>query len=221
MPNNQKFAADTSSRTLKQWVIALLVLLGGLVIAHLGVALFLLAEGGSDTFSVLIQGLSRKIGISFGTMHVIVTVSIMVLMLIFTKGYVKPGTAVCAFCGGPIIDFFNMLLGDVISGASPMWVRVCAVIAGCIILSLGMSIVINSRAGTGPNDLVALVLSDMTDKLQFRTVRILCDVFFVTLGFILGGTVGFGTLAAVLLIGPIAQFWLPRTEKLTRKLIGD
>jgi len=154
-------------------------------------------------------------------MHVIVTVTIMLLMLVFTKGYVKPGTAVCAFCGGPIIDFFNSLLGDAVNASSPMAVRIMAVFGGCVILSLGMSIVINSRAGTGPNDLVALVLSDMIHKLQFRTVRILCDVFFVSLGYVLGGTVGFGTLAAVLLIGPMAQFWLPKTEMITRELIRD
>ena len=54
----KKFASDTSSRSLKGWIKALAVLLSGLVIAHLGVALFLQSSLGTDTFTVFIQGLS-------------------------------------------------------------------------------------------------------------------------------------------------------------------
>lgn len=216
-----KFASDTSQRTLIQWAKALAVLLLGLIIAHLGVSLFLLSEAGTDTFTVFVQGLSLKLNLSVGTTHVIVTVILMVLMLIFTTGYVKPGTAVCAFCGGPIIDFFSNVFKDVVNGSSPLWVRGTAVILGLVILSLGMSIVINSRAGTGPNDLVAIILCDKIGKLPFRAVRIMCDIFFVLLGWLLGGTVGIGTLIAVVLTGPVVQFFLPRTDKLCRKIIND
>lgn len=217
----EKFAADTSQRTASQWAKALAVLFVGLVIAHLGVSMFLLSEAGTDTFTVFIQGLSRQVGLTVGTVHVIVAVILMVLMLIFTRGYVKPGTAVCAFCGGPIIDAFNALLGGWLNGGAALPVRAFGVVGGCVILSLGMSVVINSRAGTGPNDLIAVILSDLTEKLQFRTVRILCDVFFVVLGFILGGTVGVGTLIAAVLTGPMVQFWLPITGKLTKKIIDE
>ena len=219
--DNPKFSADTSKRTPAEWVRALIVLFVGLVIAHFGVSLFLLSDAGSDTFTVFIQGLSVQLGLSVGTVHVIVTVLLMVLMLVFTKGYVKPGTAVCAFCGGPIIDLFTALLKGFINAGSPLAIRAVSVVAGCVILSLGMSVVINSRAGTGPNDLVAIILSDKIGKLQFRTVRILCDVVFVLLGFLLGGTVGLGTLTAVVLTGPMVQFWLKRTEPITKRLIRD
>ena len=57
---------------------------------------------GTDTFTVLIQGLSLCTGLTVGTVHVIVLCLLMVVMLLTTKGYVKPGTVVCAFCGGPI-----------------------------------------------------------------------------------------------------------------------
>ena len=45
-----KFAADTSDRSVGDWAKALIVLLIGLTIAHLGVTLFLLTELGTDTF---------------------------------------------------------------------------------------------------------------------------------------------------------------------------
>lgn len=213
-----QFATDTSNRSIKEWALALFVLLIGLTIAHLGVSLFLLSDLGTDTFTIFIQGLALTVGLSVGTVHVVILCLIMILMLFTTKGYIKPGTVICAFCGGPIIDFFNWILSPYIHAESSMPVRIVAMLAGCIILSLGMSVVIGSNAGTGPNDLVAIVLTDKLKRFQFRTVRISCDLFFVIIGFLLGGTLGAGTLAAALLTGPLVQFWLPKSSKIIRRL---
>ena len=213
MGKKEKFASDTSGRSAAGWAKALIILLIGLTIAHLGVTLFLLSELGTDTFTVFIQGLSRVFGLTVGTVHVIVLCILMIVMLLTTKGYVKPGTVVCAFCGGPIIDLFTWGLGEYINGEAQMAVRIVSMVLGCVILSAGMSIVINSNAGTGPNDLVAVILSDKIERVQFRWVRVGCDLFFVVLGFILGGTVGAGTVVAVFLTGPLVQFWLPKTKK--------
>lgn len=215
------FAKDTSKRPIKTWIRALIVLFIGLTIAHLGVTLFVLPALGTDTFTVFIQGLARCANLTIGTMHVIILVLIMVLMLFTTKGYIKPGTVVCAFCGGPIIDLFSWMLGGIIRPDCSMLVRIVSVLLGCVVLSLGMSVVINSNAGTGPNDLVAIVLSDKIKKVQFRWVRVGCDIFFVALGFILGGTVGIGTLIAVFLTGPLVQFWLPKTKPICDGIVRD
>ena len=102
-----------------------------------------------------------------------------------------------------------------------MIVRIISVVAGCVILSLGMSVVINSNAGTGPNDLVAIILTDKIRKIEFRWVRMACDVFFVVLGFVLGGTVGVGTIVAVFLTGPLVQFWLPKTKKIVNSILRE
>ncbi|MBO5461237.1 MAG: YitT family protein [Ruminococcus sp.] len=218
---SEQFASDTSGRTIGEWIKALIILFLGLTIAHLGVTLFLLSETGTDTFTVFIQGLASTAGLTVGTMHVIVSVILMVVMVFTTKGYVKPGTIVCAFCGGPIIDVFRWIFEPFINGNSPMPVRIVSMLAGCVILALGMSIVINSNAGTGPNDLVAIILTDKIKKIEFRWVRMGCDVMFVVLGFLLGGVFGVGTIVAVFLTGPVAQFWLPKTKKLVRKVLAE
>lgn len=217
----EKFASDTSGRSAADWAKALVILLIGLTVAHLGVTLFLLSELGTDTFTVFIQGPSRVFGLTVGTVHVIVLCILMVVMLVTTKGYVKPGTVVCAFCGGPIIDLFTWMLGGWINGGSPMPIRAASMLIGCVILSAGMSIVINSNAGTGPNDLVAVILSDKMESVEFRWVRVGCDLFFVVLGFLLGGTVGAGTVVAVFLTGPLVQFWLPKTKKAVQKVLKE
>ena len=213
----ETFAVDTSNRSLKQWAQGLLTLFSGLTIAHLGVSHFLVSELGSDAFTVMIQGIASTVGLSIGTCHVIALILLMIVMVLTTKGYVKPGTVVCAFCGGWIIDLFLWMIGDRINGASPMWIRLSAMLMGCIILSFGMSIVIESNSGTGPNDLVAIILTDKLNEkgnVQFRYVRIACDICFVIVGFLLGGRFGIGTIAAAFLIGPVVQFFLPRSRRL-------
>lgn len=215
------FASDTSKRNLKNWIIALSILLLGLIIAHLGISLFLLSELGTDTFTVFIQGLARTFNLSVGTFHVIILCILLVVMLLTTKGYVKPGTILCAFCGGPIIDFFTWLLGDFINADSTLPWRILGMILGCVILSIGMSIVVKSNAGTGPNDLIAIILTDKLQKFQFRWVRMTCDLFFVILGYILGGTVGIGTVIAAFLTGPLVQFWLPKSEFLIKQVLKE
>ena len=217
----QNFAKDTSSRTGKEWAQGLSVLLAGLIIAHLGVTLFVLTELGTDTFTIFVQGIARSVGLTIGTCHVIILICLMIVMVLTTKGYVKPGTVVCAFCGGWIIDFFMWLLKDWINAGLAMPLRIAVMAAGCIILSFGMSIVIKSNSGTGPNDLIAMILTDKLNEkkqISFRWVRIACDVFFTVSGLLLGGTVGIGTVAAILLTGPVVQFFLPNSERMIHKI---
>lgn len=217
----QEFAQNTSGRTLLEWGQGILVLLIGLIIAHFGVTLFLLSELGSDTFTLFVQGLSKTIGLSIGTTHVITLIILMVIMLLTTKNYVKPGTVVCAFCGGWIIDFFLWVFGDSITVNSPLPLRIGIMVLGVIILSFGMSIVIKSNTGTGPNDLVAMILTDKINqhkKIRFCWIRMGCDVIFTLAGVLLGGTLGIGTVAAVFLTGPVVQFFLPISEKAIHKL---
>ncbi len=215
--STQSFAKDTSKRTPLEWIQGLVALYIGLVIAHLGVSLFLITELGTDTFTIFIQGIARSINLSIGTCHVIALILIMVILFFTTKNYIKPGTVVCAFLGGWIIDFFLWILGDLVTETSPIFIRLFVVLLGCIILSFGMSIVIKSNSGTGPNDLIAIVLTDTINKkrtISFRVIRILCDITFTVIGFLLGGTFGLGTILAALLIGPMVQFFLPKSEKM-------
>lgn len=198
-----------AKRSLREWIVRLLLLLLGLTIAHLGVSMFLLPGLGSDPFTIFVQGWAGIVGVSVGTFYVISMCLLMVVMLFTTKGYVLPGTVVCSFFGGPIIDGFAWLLGGHISPASAMPIRIASVLVGCVVLSSGMALVIKSDAGAGANDLVSVILTDKLKRFQFRWVRMSCDIFFSVTGFLLGGVLGIGTVVAVLLIGPVAQFFFP------------
>ncbi len=203
----------TTQTNRREWLLRLCFLTLGLIIAHLGVTLFLISSLGTDTFTVFASGISRTTGISVGLCHSGIQCILILLMLLFAKGYIKTGSFICCLLGGPIIDIFNWFLGRFVTAASPMALRLAVMVLGCVILSVGMALVIASDAGTGPNDLVAVILTDKLQKFQFRTVRICCDLFFIAAGWLLGGTVGIGTVAAAFLVGPVVQIFLPVHRK--------
>lgn len=208
----------------KLWKKIFLLVLG-LTIAHLGVTFFIQADMGADPFNVLVQGIYRSVpwpeflGWSHGRTHMLICFLIIGVLLLADRTYVKIGTVICMILGGPIIDFFTKILGGVINNSLPVPVRAALLIAGCMILACGMTIVIKSEAGTGPNDLVAIVLSDKSRK-PFGIVRVLTDVCFVVIGFFLGGTFGIGTIICAFIVGPVAQLFMPYAEKFCKMVNG-
>ena len=203
-----------SKRSIKEWIIRSVILVVGLIIAHLGVTLFLLSDLGADPFNVFVQGIFHRLSavggalLTHGRTHMGISLLIIIILLIADRSYIKIGTVICMVAGGPIIDFFTWLLGLFLPEEIPFIFRVIMLILGCVILAYGMTIVIKSDAGTGPNDLVAVVISDKTGK-KFSVVRLVVDAAFALIGFWAGGTVGLGTIVCVALVGPVAGVFLP------------
>ena len=81
-----------------------------------------------------------------------------------------------------------------------------------------MTIVIKSEAGTGPNDLVAVAISEKA-HLRFGLVRVVTDFAFVLVGAILGGIWGIGTIICAFLVGWVADFFLPGSEKIVKHFV--
>lgn len=213
-----------NKKTLHLWTVRVIELLIGLTIAHLGVTLFLQSDLGSDPFNVLIQGLFRRIPwpealpMTHGYVHVAVSVLIILVLLIVDRSYIRIGTVLCMILGGPIIDGFTWLLGGLINSQSHIVLRCAALALGCVILAFGMTIVMKSEAGTGPNDLVGLVISEKT-RWKFGIVRICVDVCFAGVGFLLGGTLGVGTVVCAFLVGPTAQIFMPLSQRLCQHFL--
>ena len=212
--------------TRRELAVRVVLLLAGLCVAHLGVPLFLQSDLGSDPFNVFVQGLFRGIpwpafaAMTHGRTHLLVSLVILLVLLAVDRSYVGIGTVLCMALGGPIIDVYTLWLSPVIHGGLPLPLRLALLVAGCVILAFGMTIVIRSRAGTGPNDLVAVVLSDKLRK-PFGPVRIGVDLTFALVGLALGGVVGLGTVICAFLVGPAAQLFFPISQRLCEAALAQ
>ena len=201
----------------RTWAVRVALLLTGLCIAHLGVTLFLQTNLGSDPFNVFVQGIFRSFpwppwaGMTHGRVHLMISLLILLVLLAVDRSYIGVGTVLCMALGGPIIDVYTAWLSPVIHPALPLPLRLGLLVIGCLILAFGMTIVIRSQAGTGPNDLVAVVLSEKLRK-PFGPVRVAVDCAFAGIGFGLGGVIGVGTVVCACLVGPAAQLFFPVSE---------
>lgn len=211
-------------RSFKELLLRVVILLIGLTIAHLGVTLFLLANG-ADPFNVFVQGVFRTLQrfvdfslLTHGNTHVVISCIIILILLIVDRSYIKIGTLLCMICGGPIIDGFTLVLNPLFQAFPAFWFKVIMMILGCVILAFGMTIVIKSDAGTGPNDLVALVISEKLKK-KFSIIRIVVDFSFVGVGLLLGADLGIGTFICAFIVGPVAGVFLPFNEKIINKTV--
>ena len=212
-------------KNYRETIWRLIILFVGLTIAHLGVTMFLLADLGADPFNVLVQGLFKILSgltgwafLTHGRVHIAVCFVIILVLLIVDRSYIKLGTVVCMVFGGPIIDFFSLLLSPIFEAVDSFGLLLVLLALGCVILAYGMTIVIKSNAGTGPNDLVAVVISDKLKK-KFSIIRVIVDFSFVAAGFLMGGVFGIGTLVCAFLVGPVAGVFLPINERFIDKAL--
>ena len=94
---------------------------------------------------------------------------------------------------------------------SPLPGRLILLLGGVALFGVGSALYIGAGLGAGPRDSLMLVLSRRTGR-RIGLVRGALELAVLAAGWLLGGTVGVGTVAVALLIGPSveASFWLLR-----------
>jgi uncharacterized membrane protein YczE len=109
-----------------------------------------------------------------------------------------------------------VVIGFVVDGAlatvpapAPVWLRIGYLVAGIVVIGLGTGLYIGARMGPGPRDGLMTGMVARFPQLSIRLVRTVMELSVLGLGWVLGGTVGIGTLAFALSIGPLAQVFIP------------
>ncbi len=205
-----------TKRSPKEWWVRQGLLLFSVFVAHFGVALFILSGLGSDCFTVFVQGVAGKVGLTIGTVHRICLVGIILGIALFARDFLRLGTIIASLYGGMIIDLHLGWLTPLITEESSLLLRATALLVGLLVLSIGTSIGIKSDAGIGPNVMVALILTDKLKRYEFRWVKMALDALYLVLGFVFGGIAGVGTILSVFVVGPVVQQFLPHSHRLTQ-----
>ena len=198
----------------------LLQLFAGLALYGVSLALVLRAGLGLAPWDVLHQGLAGILGTTVGQM--VIAVSFVVLLLwIPLRERPGFGTVANAILVGVFVDLTLLVLDD----AGSWWVRILLLLAGVGLNGLATALYIGASLGAGPP------AGRMTGQVRrtrrsVRVVRTVLEVTVLGVGWLLGGTVGVGTLLYALAIGPIAHallpvFILPRPAPPPRPALGD
>ena len=180
-------------------------LLAGIVLLGVGIAPVLDAELGVAPWDVLHQGLSELTGLSFGL--VVVLVGLVVLLAwIPLKQRAGIGTIINTLTVGFIVNGTLDLLPEVHNLA----VRWAMLLGGLVVTAFGMALYIGAGLGPGPRDGLMTGLVVRTGR-SVRLVRSVIEVTVLTVGWLLGGTVGIGTVMYAFGIGPLVQLFVRLT----------
>src|SRR5690625_1225515 len=188
----------------------------GLMVLGLGVALTIKGQiVGVGSWDVLHIGLFLQLGLTIGLWSIIVGIAIIVISSIGLRELPKVGTIVNMTTVGLFIDFFNWLIP--IPKTLPF--QLIAFIAGVLLIGVGGGIYISANLGAGPRASLMLLI---VDKLNFSIIkaRTIMEVTVVTIGFLLGGPVGVGTIIMAFGLGPIMQYSIQYSQLLLEKSIG-
>ncbi len=180
----------------------LVQLFAGLLLFGLSASMLLLAGLGVDPWDVLHQGLSRTLGLGVGTWAILVSAAVLTLWIPLRQ---RPGvgTIANAILVGVVID---VVLGAV-RPPHDLPMRVGVLVAGVLLNGFATGLYIGAGLGPGPRDGLMTGLAGRGHPI--RVVRTGIELTVLVLGWLLGGTVGVGTVLYALSIGPLAHVLIP------------
>ncbi len=150
----------------------------------------------------MIPTIARHVGIAIGTAVMVVGFSL-VLVAVALRSWPGPGTLVLPVLGGVTLDYLLPHLPVI-----PGWpLRLAAVLAATWMMALGGALMIQASVGVAAWDAVMLGLRRVFGR-PLGPTRIAMEATVLVMGWLLGGSVGVGTVITGLLIGPGIQFWL-------------
>lgn len=182
----------------------LVVLVAGLWLFGTGEGLVVAAGLGNSPWTTLAQGLSRQSGISVGAATI--AISLLVLLgWIPLRQLPGIGTILNAIVIGVAIDATLALTAHHLALAP----RVGELVGGIACVALGSGVYLGVALGPGPRDGLMTGIHRVTGR-RLWAIRAAIELSALVAGFLLGGTVGVGTLAFALSMGPAVAFVLRR-----------
>ncbi len=187
-----------------RWGRRLAQLLAGLVLYGISMALMIESTLGLDPWDVFHQGVAEVTGLRFGWV-VIATGAVVLLLWIPLRQRPGIGTVANVVVIGLAVDAALAVLPTV----EPVAARIGFLVAGIVLNGMATGLYIGARLGPGPRDGLMTGYVARHPHRSIRLVRTVIEVAVLAVGWLLGGTVGIGTVAYAVLIGPLAHVFIP------------
>jgi uncharacterized membrane protein YczE len=186
----------------------------GLCLYGVSLALLVRADLGLDPWDVFHQGLSEKTGLSLGSILIIVGAAVMLLWIPLRQ---RPGIGTISniFVIGLVADLALYLMPPL----QHLAVQGLALFAGVMLNAVASAAYIGAGMGPGPRDGLMTGLARRTGW-PLRWTRMGIEGTVLALGWLLGGSVGLGTVVYAVAIGPLIQLMLPWFEIAPRREVS-
>ena len=172
----------------------------GFLLFGLAITLMIRGNIGTSAWAVLDVALSKITGLSVGTLTVLVGFAVLSGALLMRE-QIGWGTLANILSIGPWEDFW---LARIPSVSDNLPLQIAMLLIAIALMGLASAIYIGVEAGAGPRDSMMLAIR-RTTGVSIRVARGIIEVTVVTVGWLLGGPAGIGTLVFALLIGPSVQ----------------
>ncbi len=173
----------------------------GLIFFGVGLGLVLLGDFGLPPWDILHQGIAEQTWLTFGTAMIVIGILLLIALLIL-KEPLGVGTLANVLVIGLVVDATISITGS----PSNSLVRAFCTAFGPVVVAIGSGFYIGARLGPGPRDGLMTALDRR--GIAIWKARTLIEGAALACGLAMGGTIGWGTLWFVVVIGPAVQFFL-------------
>ncbi|MDP4091699.1 MAG: hypothetical protein Q8930_20845, partial [Bacillota bacterium] len=177
----------------------------GVLIAGFSVGMFNFSAFGMDPFQVLAHGIWMHLPIGYGTFYMILNLIMLIAVFIIDRHKIGLGTAINIFLLGYVVQFSSWLFDTWIPNPT-LGIKIVFIVIAIIIICFGSSLYFIGDLGVSTYDAVALILSEKKVA-RFKYCRIASDFICTITGYLLGATVGIGTVITAFFMGPIIEFF--------------
>ncbi len=179
----------------------LMILVVAMVFTAVAVNLFIECNIGSDTLTVLLDGLHKSLGMSVGLASFFVNVFFLAVGLLLNRKSIGFSSIIYSFFVGPFINWIHPFIANLDLSEFSLLIKIVIVILANFCYSI--TYVLLMKFGNGMYAIDAILrYTESKFGLRYDFGRIGVDAVFLTTGFLFGGIVGIGTVIAFALTGP-------------------
>lgn len=178
------------------------ILIVGLWLFGTGEAMLVDAALGNAPWTVFAQGIAVRTGIAIGLATFVTSVVVLLMWIPLRE---KPGLGTIA--NAIVIALALQVMIGVLPTPESLGWRLAQVVAGIILVGIGSGLYLTTNLGPGPRDGLMTGIHERTG-IAVTPVRLSIEVIVLAVGWILGGTVGVGTVLFAVLIGPSVGYGL-------------
>lgn len=211
----------TATKRLKStWInfepfSSLLRILLGLSIYSFGVYLTIYVNIGLAPWDCLAVGISRHAPLNYGSAMVAISLTAVILQLLLRER-IGFATLFDTLLTGNIVQFLCDL--SPYPENHSVWLGIAFMLFGFLFIALGMYVYMSAEMGCGPKDGLLITIGKRLPKIPIGVVEILLFTLVTLFGWLLGGTVGIGTLISIFGAGTVMHLFYRLVNFEPRKL---